>query len=460
MPVIEPPALALFVCFMGPGLSILWFGFNVWKSQKWRMSGVPYACIAFAAICVLLLIICLPFYDPALMDGVKKELDFRAISVVCATLNVVLLLPVVFRQDKAYRFNLKYFLQCLSDTALAAQQETEQQAPATKAKMIDPSHALHSLLGEGYSIDPKAQAFQHAFPLNLAANSNVQLTAMDGGALSKLKELVHSPYAWSLVVLLVYLIIAAGETEYGSLAFLNCLAFLLLDTIHEAISRGRVQWSPGYAILLLVLGRLCITICGPAYWLFGYSAAFLVYGIALTRDVFALFMPLISEREAAEIAFSNKVGESNLNADISGTPEFCLGLLTFCFLAVLGAFMYSSNSSLPDGYISFWDSSWRMNVIGIVAFVLYVVAALGMLTRRAFYLSNNGLLKGWAREAYIWDKRISFPTFIAAVAELAILAGGLVLYGATGAASICVFAIFFPPIIGCLGFCWQVQIGC
>src|SRR3546814_8807552 len=94
--------------------------------------------------------------------------------------------------------------------------------------------------------------------------------------------------------------------------------------------------------------------------------------------------------------------------------------------------MYSSDSSLPDGYITVWYSKWRMNVIGIVAFVVYVVAALAMLTRRAFYLSSNGLLKGWAHDAYIWDKRISLPSFIAVVAELAILAGGLVLYGATG----------------------------
>lgn len=59
------------------------------------------------------------------------------------------------------------------------------------------------------------------------------------------KILARQLYAVSLGVLLIYFIIAAVRTDYPSLAFLNCLACVLLDVIHLDMSHGDAKWNPG-----------------------------------------------------------------------------------------------------------------------------------------------------------------------------------------------------------------------
>ena len=104
-------------------------------------------------------------------------------------------------------------------------------------------------------------------------------------------------YNASLLVLIIYIIVAAVRTAFPSLAFLNCCALILLDTVHSGLSRGSNEWSPGFKILLLITGRLVIMSSGPALWVVNYSVAYMIYALPLLQALINKYLPYLSKRQ-------------------------------------------------------------------------------------------------------------------------------------------------------------------
>ena len=149
------------------------------------------------------------------------------------------------------------------------------------------------MLGSSYTINPNVPM------LNLASVMQ--------DSVKKEKEGDNSEtvlYRISLLFLFIYFIIAAVSTAYPSIAFVNCLALMLLDSLHKALSKGDTHWSPAYKIFLLVMGRLLIMSCDGRTWLMNYCLAYIVYSIAFvdekTNSVTVKFIG-IPNRQSADL---------------------------------------------------------------------------------------------------------------------------------------------------------------
>jgi hypothetical protein len=169
-------------------------------------------------------------------------------------------------------------------------------------------------------------------------------------------------------------------------------------------------------------------------------------------------MPLMSKRDAGTIVFCGGSPDPELNYDISGTPEFCLTVLSFCFATLLTVYSLDMSGELPRGYVRIGGMDWHLSVFGVVAFIVFTVASLGMATIRAFSLSAHNLLKGWANDAFLWHRKVRLPVVLAGAMEVAVLASGILLCACTRSVDVLVFAIFGPPILACFVHCWTVWV--
>ena len=60
-------------------------------------------------------------------------------------------------------------------------------------------------------------------------------------------------YNWASLILFLYIIFAAANTNHGNLAVLNVMVLILFDTIHTSLSHGDVVWSPSFKIGLFII---------------------------------------------------------------------------------------------------------------------------------------------------------------------------------------------------------------
>ena len=169
----------------------------------------------------------------------------------------------------------------------------------------------------------------------------------DGGNHSSRITPKPTLYNASLLVLVIYIIVAAVRTAFPSLAFLNCCALVLLDIVHSGLSRGSNDWSPGFKIMLLIAGRLIIMSSGPALWVVNYSVAYIVYALPLLQALINKYLPHLSKRQAGEMIFANEDHLNKTFPDVAGSEYFCFGLLTLAFIRWSGLSHPYSLSSHP-----------------------------------------------------------------------------------------------------------------
>ena len=61
------------------------------------------------------------------------------------------------------------------------------------------------------------------------------------------------------LVLVLYVAIAYWQTKWWQLAIINTAAFLAMDGVHACLGRGRVNWTPGYQVLVMCVGRIFVS---------------------------------------------------------------------------------------------------------------------------------------------------------------------------------------------------------
>lgn len=446
--VLEPVALGYAIAFLGSGCLFLLYGFALWERRKWHMS--PHVLISMILCSVLFLcfLVSVIFADPAVVRY-HFAVNFTALSLLFGCLNMIPLLLLVFHRDVAYKTNLAILVEKLTETVYKIK-EDEGVKVKKGGKPLSVNTVLHALLGSAYTVNPNVPIFQFATVLkNIGSSAK---TAEDKEERSDFLTKL------SLAILFIYFIIGVVRTDYPSLVFLHCCSLVLFDSIHSAISHGDVKWSPGFHIFLLVAGRFLITAAVPNYWIMNYSLAYMVYAIALMQELVKKFLPTLSKREAGEQAFSGKTEPDEKNPDIAGSPLFCLGCLTFCFVSTLLVVAFAQPDALPITDIDVFNDMWPTYIFGMVAFLTIVVGGLVSCTYRAYYLQSYGLLRGFARDSFIFDPKYRLPLLLAIFSEISIICSGVLLFGATGNSSIMVAAIFLPPIGGCLGHAYNTWI--
>lgn len=464
----RPAALGYALIFIGCAAMTLWVSVSCWEINNWRMSPLTLTATTFSIIMFICYIIAIVFLDPAVVLY-DRSLNFSALSLVFGTINVIPLMFLVFKQDKSLKISMKSLSDKMSD-AIFKIKNPAGRIPTNK-KYTPSNKLLHALLGEGYTINPRVPFFSYATvlpeppkelfeqnPTRPVKSTEPSTAEEDEGNQDSEKSLYNS----SLVILFVYLMIAISRTNYPSLAFLNCLTLMLFDTIHSALTHGTIKWSPGYSICLLVAGRILIMGSTGGLWIFTYSLAYLVYSLALLVESINNFLPMLSNRQAGEIAFggveSNIIASKNVN-DIAGTAHFCLGLLTFAFIAILVVAAHGDvEYYLPTPDIVIWNASWPIYVFGLIAILITIVTGFLVSTSRAFYLEKHGLLRGWAKESYMLRKYLNIPIVLAIFSELSIIASGILIYSITHSKAVLIICIFAPVVVACFAYCYGVWV--
>ena len=392
---VRPTALGYGVAFLGMGGTFQWFGFRLWEHSGWRLSPLSVVSMGLAVIFFFVFIISTIFVDVAVVTY-GFSLNVAALSLLFGTLNSVPLIFVLFREDKSHRNNLNAVLDKMTD-AVVKMRKTERRGEFKEC--LPANKSLHSLLGAQYTINPKVPFFKMAAVLQepdkkpTASDAEAAAAAAAAAAASADGKSDSSPsldrdamYDASLFILFVYLMIAIARTDRPSLAFLNCLAVLTFDVIHTSLASGDNKWSAGYKIVLLVCGRLLIMGSTPSLWLVNYSGAYLLYGVALMQEIINNSLPMLSKREAGEIAFAGKDDFGvRKSKDIASTAIFCFGWLTFVFacLILVSAFGNVSHS-LPVPDIVVAKSPWHVYSFGVIAILLVITGGLLSATIRAF----------------------------------------------------------------------------
>lgn len=453
---VQPAALGYFIVFVGQGIVLFWFGFRLWERGGWSMSPIAITAQASAVVLFFCFMISVIFVDPA-VKKFHQTLNFAALSTIFGTMNVIPLMLLVFKQDKTFKSSFNK----LVDKMNAAVSQAKNRASDRK-KPVAVNKLLHALLGHAYTINPHVPIFKFAAVLQetdlveeFSRDANDSAEASEETNAQSLRA-AQNLYYVSLVLLLVYLLIGVTRTSYPSLAVLNVLALVLLDTIHTALNHGDIDWSPGYKITILVIGRLLVMTSSGSQWLLAYCLVYILYSTVLVQEIINNSLPILSDSQAGRAVFVGVEEKHEKSPDIAGTPQFCFGFLTFSFIAiVLISAFGGTKASLPVPNIAIWGASWPVYVFGLIAVCFIITGGLLSATARAFYLEKHGLLQGWAKENYMLRKQLNVPMILAIFSEISIISSGVMVYGATKSSSILTLSIFLPPIIVCLAHAFR-----
>jgi hypothetical protein len=452
---IRPVALGFGLVFIGSAAMLFAFGFTLWESNNWLLSPFSLMALVLSVLSFLVYILSIIFIDPAVMVY-GHYLNISALSMVFGTLNCIPLFLLIFRQDRTYKHNLSVVIDKFGEAVCMMKQQDPIKNPIRKADM-KVNKLIHALLSDAYTINPNVPQFKFGSVLpELPKENKTEITIGDK---TIMVDRGDDLYNFSLIILLVYMIIAIGWSEYPSLALLNCLTLILLDSINSALSHGDVQWSPGYKICLLVAGRLIIMGGGENLWLCNYSIAYMVYAGALVQELINSYFPILSNREACNVVFSTKTEIKEPSADISGSPFFCLGYITFAFVAVIFTAAFGGVSDLlPTPPVDVFGTPWDVYAFGVIAIAVTITGGLATCTVRAIYLQKHNLLADWAVKMYMFKETVGVTTTLAIFTEVAIVSSGIVIFGITGSNIILIMAIMLPPIAYTLGHSYGVWV--
>ena len=459
----RPPALGFAITFCGMGSIFAWIGYRLWQKSNWLMSPIVFACQCAAALLMLCFILCVIFIR-ANKDG---YISLPALSLLFGAINTAPLILLTFHQDKTYKNNLRKVIDMMADATFKIKNP---HAKPGKRKYMPLNKLLHALLGDCYALNPKVPYFRFATVLDEPPREKNTDVANKEDEKSNKSAVVSAEeeeeykadgdlYKASLLILFIYLMIAIAKTTHPSIAFLNCLTLVLFDTINTAISHGDINWSPGYKIFLLLIGRVIIMSSGTT-WLINYSVAYAVYSISFVQEMINAVLPRLSKRQASEVAFGGNADSNLSSTDLAGSAYFSFGLLTFAFIAIMVVTAKKSDikNKLPTPYVDVWFSSWPVYAFGLIAICAIIIFGLAAATIRAFYLQKHNLLRGWARDGYMLRKTMDAPKILAFGCEVAILSSGLLIYSATGSSSMLILSIYVPIIAGLLGYAYNIWV--
>ena len=313
-----------------------------------------------------------------------------------------------------------------------------------------PESPFHDLTGDCYTVVGSMPTFKYADVMTSAFAARPALRR------KRNKQL----YALALALLAGYGIVCAqsglGE-KASALAWAVVVTCVVTDSVIYLLRRGNLTWTPGYTCLLMGASRTALVAFGSSdYWLLGMSIVLFIFGIAICAQIVNKRLPRISPMDAGQVVFFGRKLDVKAVHDMTATPEFALGYLSFLFVFLLLAAAFVQPANMPLPIISVMGQNWPVWVFAAIAFLSMLTFGLADGTTRAFYLMEKHLLTPRQASLYLWSPAMRLPFVLAIAAEVMVVCSGLFVYGATGSSFVVTTAVF-APIIAALTMMVYVQ---
>jgi hypothetical protein len=484
----SPTALGFGVVFFGSAAHNFWYGLRNWQFGNWRMTNESVFHLELSFFLFLFGLVTVVMSDPAIAAG--QNVDFTALSLLFGTFECIPLLFFVFRQDKFYKYQINRLIKLLTEADEAQEKMKDVDSDSDENESLDkpplktqgkgqkegqgdlqtsgddkgqPQHhggnpinrGIHDLLEENYTLNPNCELFKFSTVLSEIKDIHGQ----HHGAEKTFWQRRDPVYMTAAFIRLIYFFFILAVTNHASMGFMNCCTLTFLDLVHTLLSWGDNHWTPGFKIALLVVGRLIIMSSGVETWIMSYSACYAIYGLALISATVDQFLPIPRKEVLESAALTGKEimeEEEAKSKDISTTPGFLLGLLTFAFIFVIAVDSNSYSAGSPTIDIEILGSFWPIHVFGMLAAVAIVTGVFFMTGIRAFRMQQTQILGENLGKMYFLKTSIELPSALFIFGVVFALALGCLVVLATGSAFLLVSFVFVPPIIACFGHAYRV----
>jgi hypothetical protein len=292
---LRPAVLGFGVAFIGSATIFLWYGFRLWETSNYRMNPATLISVSISTVLFFCFAIAVVF-ENVNNFMLMYTVNFPALSLVFGAMNAIPLLLLTLQKDKNYQDNLKLVVQklqesvlLLNDATIAVDSITSRKDDVNKVfqntKSIQESVSktsydassnklLYSLLQSSYTINPSIGYFRFGTVLpeisaksshssnhheDISNNNNTSISNKRMNNINKHYYGFDNLYIISIMILILYMIIAAISSDQDMMALLNILTLLLLDFINASFMGANNTWSPGSKIILFSLGRLVIS---------------------------------------------------------------------------------------------------------------------------------------------------------------------------------------------------------
>jgi hypothetical protein len=423
--IVKPPALGFSLVFVGTAFFLMWLGFRKWDAQGWRMTpGIMRAFqLAYALLNIYLMVT--PALDPAVLYA-NQAVDFFSSACGFFTLNLMPMMAIAFMNDPKLKASMNH----INSAVTSGSPEKKK-----KSKMkIQRKKTFTSVVQDIYTVDKNMEAFKFSD----AGGSLVSGTPEE--VLSRTRKL----YMMALVILFLFPVFISwrGNPEMLENAIGGVLVIIAIDSAFWLRFRGYCEWSPGYTVMLLILTRTVVAIFLGDYWMIGAAGAYFVLGVALARDIVNFRFKIMSKYEIGAVAFFGKElrgkAEQESRRDIAAMPEFVLGYLSFIFLVLLLASLFT----VPPEKMKYFAGApvW---IFGVAAFFIVILVAVSVTAGRAFTLRASNL---YVSTSFFFTRRIKVPELLAIATYGWLIGAGFLISATTGGYIIFICCIAIPII--------------
>ncbi|RHY26440.1 hypothetical protein DYB32_008164 [Aphanomyces invadans] len=443
---VQPPAVGFFLIFIGCGGLVGVYACVKWQRMGWRMTREIMLCMAVACVCGFLFLFCSIFADPRVFYG-GTPIEFFSLTAFSLTLNMLPMIWLTFTNDKKIMKSLAQVLAVVTVGKKVGLLKKKfknlgtvglKMATATEAlrheRGIKPVSPFDALLGPYYSVVRTIPGFELADILQSAFVNDKPTKAN------------RRLYLTAVAILAAYAIVGYVRSEYPTQGIGIFATILLLDATLALVLRGHLTWSAGYISLLMGLTRVSLVISCGKYWLLGHTLCFAIFGVALCREIVGRNLPRMSAQEAGGITFFGHEYQHEKQLDLSATPEFGLGFLSFFFLFLLVAVAFTTDSA-TGVKLPMFGQFWPLWVFGVLSFVIVLFTGIALASSRAFFLMKQRLLTEYAAQVYLYKPGFRLPFILAAASELMVVMSGLFLWAATKSTFILLLSIFSPILL-------------
>jgi hypothetical protein len=445
---VKPPAVGFFLVFVGSGTLVGIYGVSKWIQTGWRMTKDVLFCFATACVAGFLFLFCSIFADPQVFLG-GAQVDYFSLTSFFLTLNMMPMIWLTFTNDNKLMKSLAQVLAVVTVNKKVGLLKKKfktlgtvgiKLATATDAlrheRGMKPVSPFDAFLGSHYSIVRTIPGFHMADILQ-----NAFVTSPESQ-----KRANQRCYALAVAILVIYTLVAYFRSAYPYQGIGILFTILIIDSTLWLVNRGHISWSAGYISLIIGLCRISLVVTAGPYWLLGQTLAFVIFGVALCREIVGRNLPRISAAEAGGITFFGHHVHQEPLLDISATPEFAMGFLSFFFLFLLVGYAFTSDAS-SSASIAILGQNWPLWVFGVLAFVVALFYGIALGSSRAFFLMKQKLLSEYATHIHLFHPSMRLPFMLAAASELMVVCCGLFLFAATKSSFIMLLAVFSPLLL-------------
>jgi hypothetical protein len=459
---VTPPAFGFGLIFLGIGGLGTTYALLRWRRMGWRMTDAVLSLFAIAFASAFVFLFTATFADPRVFIG-GQNVDFFSLSCVFLTLNMMPMLWIAFTNDAKLSKSLTQVLAVVGASkkvnALKTkfknlgtmglkfasakandQQQQQQTTPAAglggASRRARKESVFAPLMGDHYSVEQTIPGFNRADILQ-----NAFVTSPE-----KKRQANRRFYGAAVMTLVVYSFVACVRSDYPSQAIGISVTIVLVDLCIYMLYRGNLTWSAGYTVFLMGSVRVCLAATSGRYWILGHAFLYMVFGTALCREIIGKNLPRMNKHEAGGVTFFGHEHAAWHHLDVSTTPEFVLGFLSFCYVFLLLAVAFGTDGN-DTIRVPVCGQQWPLWVFGVLAFIVVLFTGLTLATSRAFFLQKEQLLSEYATKVYLFFRAFKLPFMLAAASEVLVICSGLFVYASTRSSFILVTSVFGPLLM-------------